>query len=800
MNLIKRVTDRSLGNWRAYLAPSKEDAGASEPASESSAEAAAASKLPVVHRLAIIYLMLPVVIWLVGWFEWWFGIPAALLVALALWPVLRPARMRLNWQSTIPYLRQAVRPTTLFLLCISFAWVMIGAAGGVFDIHNFDWYTARSLFLELTRGDWPVQPLPKLQAYIDTPFTLRHYLGFFMVPGLIGNWLGAAALDWAIPLWTWCGVALAVSMFTRGFSGWRLYAATAVLILFGGMDFIRTVLFEGWDWINFQLDLQGWPGIELGRYHIEWAGNRWGVIIQYQSHIAGLLWSPKHFLPAAIYTLMMVQLRRHTQFLAVCGVLFAAAPFWSAFVAIGILPLIAALVYQNGVRPFLRWQNALLALPLALLVAVYLLSGTGAIGRDWIWELHEGGFVTALKLLVTLYVFDFLVIAVLVLCLQTSLRRDPLFIACLATLFLMPLYSYGDNNDWVMRGVMPALMLLSYFSARIILNPTESTARYRANRFRVLYGLLVAALGIGAITPLFDLARANNNHDFSVLRHERLGPEYSVMGGVELAHPRYHVTNEFPYWFFRLLRVDAIDETSVRGDLLAQAKYEVYLEGRLLIYTREPCAEEEEGLRFFLHVTPLDPSALPEGRTHDNLDFFFTRRFALKIGQTCFAVREVPDSYAIGHIKTGQLNAERTAHSWMVNYYSEAYRGKLLAEAGEPLARSRFDIYLHREESRDGNSQARRRLLYFKDGCSAEDAEARILLQVFPQNTADLPKGSDNMGYEALDFDIADFGGNANGVCFAVRDLPDYRILRLRTGVYPFDGDEAPAIRIELAE
>ena len=42
----------------------------------------AANEIPVVHRLAIIYLMLPVVIWLVGWFEWWLGVPLAVLMAV----------------------------------------------------------------------------------------------------------------------------------------------------------------------------------------------------------------------------------------------------------------------------------------------------------------------------------------------------------------------------------------------------------------------------------------------------------------------------------------------------------------------------------------------------------------------------------------------------------------------------------------------------------------------------------------------------------------------------------------------
>ena len=43
-----------------------------------------APELPVLHRLAIVCLMLPVVVWLAGWFEWWLGIPVAALLVCAL--------------------------------------------------------------------------------------------------------------------------------------------------------------------------------------------------------------------------------------------------------------------------------------------------------------------------------------------------------------------------------------------------------------------------------------------------------------------------------------------------------------------------------------------------------------------------------------------------------------------------------------------------------------------------------------------------------------------------------------------
>ena len=742
-----------------------------------------ADEISVVHRLAIIYLMLPVVIWLVGWFEWWFGVPAALLMALGLWQALRPARASLKWQVFSGALRSALRPTTVVLLLIALAWVMTTAAGGVFDVQNWDWNKHRSILLDLGRGDWPTEPASHLRAYLGEPILLRHYLGYYMAPGSIGRWLGPAALNWAVPLWTWCGVALAMFMFTRGHRGWRMFAAAAILVFFGGMDIVRTLLFEGWGWIEFNIDFQGWPRIELGSYHIEWAGNNWGIVIQYPSHTPGLLWAPTHFIAGALFTLLLYQLRRHPRFLAVCGVVLAAAPFWSAFVAIGLLPFTAALLIQNGIRPFLRWQNLLLALPLAALLIVYLSSGTGDIERSWIWEIHESGWPAALQVLLVVYLFDFLLLAGLLFVLRPKIRRDPFFAACLVTLLFLPLYSYGSNNDLVMRGVVPALCLLSYFCAGAVADFSHERLRSKNYGYLALFGLLIAALALGAFTPLFDLTRANNDHDFGVIRHEKLGPEYSIMRSLEVAHPKQNVTNELPDWYLRLLRIDAIDETAASANLVAQSVYDVYLDNRTLIYTKKSCLEDEEGSRFFLHVVPLDLTSLPEGRTHDNFDFYFTRKYAFQIGQTCFAVRELPDSYEIGHLETGQLNKEHTGHSWLRHYFSDAYRDRLLAEAGEPIIRSEYDIYLHQEKAGESAGQPNRlRLLYFKPGCSQDETGTRFYLHVLPESAEDLPDHRKEAGYVELDFALEDFGGRYGGDCFAVRDLPEYDILEIRTG------------------
>lgn len=222
-------------------------------------------QIPLPHRLAIIYLMLPVAIWLVGWHHWWFGVPAAALLAFALWRSIGPIRFEFGGKAFSRTCRKALRPTTLFLLFAAFAWVIATAAGGVFDLQNGDWVKHRAVFLDLTRGSWPVSYpfwLSDLAAFFPSgedpePFYLRYYLGYYIVPGLLGNWFGEAALNWAVPLYTWMGVALMLHMFARGFRGYRVVAATTIFVFFGGMDIAMHLLFEGWNWFHPNVSWNG---------------------------------------------------------------------------------------------------------------------------------------------------------------------------------------------------------------------------------------------------------------------------------------------------------------------------------------------------------------------------------------------------------------------------------------------------------------------------------------------------------------------------------------------------------------
>ena len=103
------------------------------------------------------------------------------------------------------------------------------------------------------------------------------------------------------------------------------------------------------------------------------------------------------------------------------------------------------------------------------------------------------------------------------------------------------------------------------------------------------------------------------------------------------------------------------------------------------------------------------------------------------------------------------------------------------------MARSDFDIYL-RENT----------VTYLKSPCSAADVQAPFFLHVVPEDVEDLPADRRQYGFDNLDFHY-DYGRSAalafGGRCIAKRPLPDYPIVRIRTGQFtPDDG------RIWMAE
>ena len=244
--------------------------------------------------------------------------------------------------------------------------------------------------------------------------------------------------------------------------------------------------------------------------------------------------------------------------------------------------------------------------------------------------------------------------------------------------------------------------------------------------------------------------------------------------------------------------------TRDRGRLAVSSFFDVYVVSaesgvssglRMLVYVKEPCAEEDANAGFFLHLTPEDEGDLPEERRRygfDNLDFSFGDR-GRRTGERCVALRHLPD-YPVVAVRTGQFTEEgrvREEEFSLPGWAEERFGSFATADDLDALARDRgrlvvssfFDIYDVAAADSGG-----RRMLYVKEPCAEEDARAGFFLHLIPEDESDLPEERRQYGFDNLDFSFAGWGSRIGERCVAARHLPDYPVAAVRAGQFTKQG------------
>ena len=112
----------------------------------------------------------------------------------------------------------------------------------------------------------------------------------------------------------------------------------------------------------------------------------------------------------------------------------------------------------------------------------------------------------------------------------------------------------------------------------------------------------------------------------------------------------------------------------------------------------------------------------------------------------------------------------------------EAYRAAYddVVANGTLLTRADFDIYIHNSAIYHLNANCER--------LTADDIDFWIFLHIFPDDPADLPADSRELGFENFDFRLSAHVAFFDGKCIHKQRLPDYPIARIRTGQNAVDG------------
>lgn len=316
--------------------------------------------------LSVLYLFLPIWIFLLCWVRPLWAIPTMLLTMGAVWYFIRD-------QGPMPDTEPPLRCWERVLLLgasIFFTWVSgIGAFVGQLS----DYGKHNLLFFDLITRDWPVfYPNP----HYDTPF-LCYYLAYYLPTAGLAKLL-AVPIEWADALsvgWGWAGVWLILRWVVRLSGPYRIWIGLGLLLLagleipfrFGPMLWVE----HGGNWSAW------WDAFTQGKaaFYTRYGPPRYFFSDRLPQHslapyplINQLQQTPQHAFGGWIATGLFLHRQRTGANPAGLLLLGVALVLWSPFISIGLAAL--AIVRQPALLRPRVFLNPLYAIPSVALLVV----------------------------------------------------------------------------------------------------------------------------------------------------------------------------------------------------------------------------------------------------------------------------------------------------------------------------------------------------------------------------------------------------------------------------------------------
>ena len=262
-----------------------------------------ASKIPLC--LGYAYVLLPFLIFSLGWMRLYFSIPVVVILLGCFWKACKESPAL--W---MPELHFENVMKILFILGVIALWVYYSGIGK-FVFQNADHPWRNGIFNLLVESEWPVVSADTLPG-TTSKSALIYYIGFWMPSALIGKLFGLSAGYCMQALWAFLGIALVYYLIcarNKKLEVWPL----AIFILFSGLDIIGEQLLGA---NVFTMDTCR---------HLEW----WNPAYQYTSMTAQLFWVFNQSIPAWLCTMLVVMQKngRNMVLILACSMLSSTFPF-----------------------------------------------------------------------------------------------------------------------------------------------------------------------------------------------------------------------------------------------------------------------------------------------------------------------------------------------------------------------------------------------------------------------------------------------------------------------------------------
>ncbi len=300
---------------------------------------------------ALAYLLIPNILFLLGWVQWWFSIPVAGLLVCTCIYVCRH----------LPAARICIGPhplpgILLTLLVCFLAVESLGYSGRV--PQSSDFLVRNAMYDTLVRCDWPLKS--------STGDYFVYYHVFYLPPALISRMLaGGLSHTCILYLWTFTGLLLVAALLSVRFGALKGAFALFIMLTLGYLtDWIR-VTYSALDQLNIvsKNDIAHFLSIFPTPYTDALASNWRAVAID----------SPHHGIPLLLFLVLVATNRLSPKHVFFCSTLvILASPYGAMGVFVYLIIRYHTFIRNNIVSLFkgISWSGILLLIPAAAFFSI----------------------------------------------------------------------------------------------------------------------------------------------------------------------------------------------------------------------------------------------------------------------------------------------------------------------------------------------------------------------------------------------------------------------------------------------
>ena len=454
----------------------------------------------VMIAAAYLYLAVPIILFAIGWLKPVFAILFIAVIAVGLWKVEGDFEFKTaDNKSSLNFI--------LISLAVALVWVFSSGIGG-YTFQNLDFNARNAIFHDLINHNWPVvydyQKVPEIKAIIGNSGTLIYYFTFWLPAAFVGKYFGWLAANAALFIWTVTGITLCFYLVSR-FTGIRKSWVLLIFVFWSGLDILGGAIVENRIPYLTLLKL-------LQNQHLEWWTSP-KYLLQYSSHTAQLFYVFNQALPAWLVTLLVLNSKKLKSILFTSSLVLLFAPLPS----LGLLPFVVYKILEEiPKQAFVRWgisrlkelatvQNLVSGGILFVTAVLFFLSNNAAQKHGFLWDVRPEDM--SLDRLIFIYIVFCLVEFILYIVIVYKTANKLLLFILFITLAVIPLYSYGEYNDFAMRVSIPALLILCLLFIQRINYNIQSVPSIEKNIYSAIFIIVIL---ISCITPMHELFRARD--------------------------------------------------------------------------------------------------------------------------------------------------------------------------------------------------------------------------------------------------------------------------------------------------